>query len=323
MAIDERTKVTPFILEQQHFHNIAYNTLVDAINMIPNPYTGQIIYIISENRFYYYDKSSWVAMQVTASSISNLENKTFNVQYFEIIDSGTSGTLTPPQGGSWGDINSIALNQFGGGIDIFVSQTQDGYPTGESVPDSSSSDPTEVCAATLDLDGNWSLVGIPSTWPIALVYYYTVKLIHFDSSLAIGGLNGISQAGSNNEIYELQQLQTLDTNLIITASKNSNTTHSYLKGAGGSFMNQSPFVLPYDATITHISASTSSPATWQAEIHYNGMLIPGAFLNISTASTGFKHCVINVNAGTKIMLYCNGVDVPNPRIDCVFKRRKL
>lgn len=312
--------VTPFILRQRNFG--AYLTLGDAISEIAFPQAGLEVYIISEDAFYYYDGSSWIKEAVTAANLTTLENKLFNVQYFEIINSGTSGTLTPPQGGSWGSITSIAFDQFGGGIDIFVSQESGGYPTGSSVEDVSTSNPDDIVAATLDASGNWSLVGTPVSYPIALVYYYQVKLKDLNVIYSIGGLSGIAAGAiTADDVFELQQQQARDTNLNLTAGRNANVTNSYLRGVDGNFMNQTPFVIPYDAVLTHMSASTSANETWTAQLRSNGVLIPGATLTITGTDSAYSAYNINIPAGSKLSLYCNGTAISNPRVDCIFKRK--
>ena len=55
----------PFLLEQRNFSS--YNTLVDADNEIIFKTPGLEIYIISEDKFYYWDGSSWVEQNVSGA----------------------------------------------------------------------------------------------------------------------------------------------------------------------------------------------------------------------------------------------------------------
>lgn len=99
------------------------------------------------------------------------------------------------------------------------------------------------------------------------------------------------------------------------SSQSSAATDSYLRGGGNAFMNLSPFIVPFNATIIAISASTEVPETWTAEVHSGLSLIAGASLSISAAtsstSTGLS---INVNAGDPIELYVNGTNIQRPSI---------
>lgn len=309
----------PFILTQRPYGY--YTTLADAIAGIQFPAPGLEVYITSEDAFYYYNGTTWIKeeLQGGGAPVTNLENKLFNVQYFEIINSGTSGTLTPPQGGAWGDITTIALDQFGGGIDIFVSEEAFGYPTGESVEDISTPLVTDVVAATLDSSGNWNLVGTPDTYPIALVYYYKVKLVDMDSTYSIGGMNGFASTNLSADVYALQQQQALNASLVISAGRDANVTNSYLQNEG-TFMNITPVIAPYDCFLTEITVATNGNETWTAEVRDNGVLIPGASLVTIAAATNTGTYNIAIAAGTKLMIYCNGTAINRPKVNCIFKR---
>ena len=56
----------PFLLDQRDFSS--YNTLVDADNEIVFKTPGLEIYITSEDKFYYWDGSSWVLENISGAS---------------------------------------------------------------------------------------------------------------------------------------------------------------------------------------------------------------------------------------------------------------
>jgi len=107
----------------------------------------------------------------------------------------------------------------------------------------------------------------------------------------------------------------------VTATRNSVASNIYLSGPDGTFMNKSPFILPFDATLVYLSVATDGNETWTAEIHVNGVLKPGATLSITNNNASYGIYNIDFNAGDKIMLYCNGTAIFRPRINAIFIRR--
>lgn len=314
MAGNYEENISPGLLSQRNWST--YTTLGEANSAILFKTPGLEIYIISEDAFYYWSGSVWV--KETVSGSSTIDNKYFNVQYYEIINSGTSGTLTAPQGSGWGDKDTILLDQFGGGIDCFISTVQSGFPTGESIGDISTANLDDVVVATLNSSGNWVLIGTPAAYPIAIIYYYQVKLVDFDVTYSVGSVS--SSVLASEDLYAVEQKVQRESTVTISGARNSTVTDVYLQGPGNNFMNTSPFILPYDATLTQISISTNGAATWIAEIRNNGVLIPGAFISVIGISSTYASFNISISAGSEIMLFCNGTDIPNPRIDCIFKR---
>jgi hypothetical protein len=92
--------------------------------------------------------------------------------WFEQINSGTSGTFSAPAQGE------IVLDQWAAGVDALASTISSGVPTYIS--------PTTaggiIITATLDINGNWTLSGTPSAYPVAIVYVYKVKLKYLDQT---------------------------------------------------------------------------------------------------------------------------------------------
>jgi hypothetical protein len=106
------------------------------------------------------------------------------------------------------------------------------------------------------------------------------------------------------------------------AGRNQNATNIYLRHQQNIPMNISPAILPFDATLIAISASSQTAATWVAEVHEDGSLVTGAVLNISAADSGFRNdLAIDFSAGDKVQLFCSGSAVPGPHVEAVFRRR--
>lgn len=102
-----------------------------------------------------------------------------------------------------------------------------------------------------------------------------------------------------------------------SASNRKSVTNSYLKGAGNTFTNVTPYIAPFDCEITAISASSEFSETWSAEVHVNGSSIGS--LSIFSSDNGYASPLsISVNAGDKISLYCNGTTINGPSITVWF-----
>ena len=105
--------------------------------------------------------------------------------WFEQINSGTSGTLTPPAQAE------IVLDQWSAGVDALASTIASGIPAFVSPVTSGG----VIVTATLDSSGNWALSGTPSAYPVAIVYAYQVKFKFFDYTKQLGGYELIPAAG--------------------------------------------------------------------------------------------------------------------------------
>ena len=91
---------------------------------------------------------------------------------FEIINSGTSGTVTLPAN------STVILDDFGGTVDAVVSQVQNSKPSLQPSMDSD----TIVVATTFDSSGNWSFSSTPSSYPVIIMYRVRQTLANFDST---------------------------------------------------------------------------------------------------------------------------------------------
>jgi hypothetical protein len=98
-------------------------------------------------------------------------------------------------------------------------------------------------------------------------------------------------------------------------------TNSYVNALGGPATNESPYILPFDATLTHISTATNGNETWTAELRVGGTLVAGASLATVAASSNFASYNINFNAGDGVQFYVDGSSVSKPLINAFFKRR--
>lgn len=109
---------------------------------------------------------------------------------------------------------------------------------------------------------------------------------------------------------------------VINVGRNGLATGVYLRTSDGVLTNISPVVLPFDATLIAMSASSASAQTWTAEVHLLNVLVTGATLGLVTASSAYRNDLsINLNAGDKIEVFCNGVGVDRPDVNLVFRRR--
>lgn len=85
--------------------------------------------------------------------------------YVEQLDSGTSGTLAPPNGAR------IVLDQWDEEIDALLSADAGG-PTFEPPEDADG----DVVSVSLDAAGNWALSAAPSAFPVHLIYFAETEI---------------------------------------------------------------------------------------------------------------------------------------------------
>ena len=111
-----------------------------------------------------------------AARVTALEDKYVRALWFEQINSGASGTITPPAGGT------IVLDQWAAGIDAVTSTITTG-----TKPDfvSAKNAAGAIITATMDASGNWTISDTPSAYPIAIIYVYEVKLEDFNRTYAL------------------------------------------------------------------------------------------------------------------------------------------
>lgn len=103
--------------------------------------------------------------------LTSLGDKIVRSTRFLLINSGTSGTVTLPFA------SSVVLDDFGGTTDASISKVSDGKPTFENAVTSLGA----VVTTTFDSSGNYVLSGVPSSYPVAILYRVQQRFEDFDS----------------------------------------------------------------------------------------------------------------------------------------------
>src|SRR5688572_28425316 len=114
---------------------------------------------------------SAVDLSPVETRITTLENNEFKVAYSETI-SATTGTITKHTA------STIKLTELPGGLSAFVETIASGEPTGYS-PETAGGVPISV--TSFDASGNDTLSGIPSSYPVALIYIITIPAISWSN----------------------------------------------------------------------------------------------------------------------------------------------
>lgn len=178
--------------------------------------------------------------------------------WFASINSGTSGTISAPTGGT------IILDQWAAGVDALASNISGGLPDFTSPLTAGGA----VITATLDSSGNWTLSGTPASYPVALIYVYKVAFANFNVDQSIGGLeltqgvmNSLATAANDFIIasgagtFTKKTLAETKTILNLLLTQNSNAVGFTL--AGGALTKT--LTVSGDATVDQSVATTSSP----------------------------------------------------------------
>ena len=141
-----------------------------ALSVYRPPFDGYCVVTTDTDSIYVWNAatSTWVIQ----SNITNLENKYVRTTRFTSISSGTSGTVTLPPN------STVILDDFGGTTDAVTSQISGGFPTYTSALTSLGA----VVATTFNTSGNYVLSGVPSSYPIAIIFRVQQKLKDFDST---------------------------------------------------------------------------------------------------------------------------------------------
>ena len=101
--------------------------------------------------------------------ITNLENNEYKIIYWEAINSD-SGTITKPTN------STILLDSFQQGIDAVVETIVGGQPSGFSPLTSSGA---YVTVSSFNTSGTFTLSGVPSSYPVALVYIIKINALNY------------------------------------------------------------------------------------------------------------------------------------------------
>lgn len=102
------------------------------------------------------------------------DDYTFKAVWYYEVSSGTTGTVTRPAGGT------ILLDEFASGVDALCIGMSGvgGRPTWENVEES---DGTVVVVSAFDTSGNFTLSGNPTSFPVAVVFTYSVMVKYYDT----------------------------------------------------------------------------------------------------------------------------------------------
>lgn len=101
------------------------------------------------------------------------------VVWFEAVASGTAGTLSAPAGGT------LVADQWPDGTDALATELDAaGRPTWKTPRESGGS----LVTATLDVaTGAWTLSGTPASYPVGIVFAYTIAVADYDPDYALIG----------------------------------------------------------------------------------------------------------------------------------------
>lgn len=114
---------------------------------------------------------SWTGSGSTVDlRLTALEDRYVRSQRFALISSGTSGTVTLPTNAT------IILDSFGGTTDAVVTTVTSSRPNFAAATESDGT----VVATTFDSGGNYVLTGIPSAYPVALIYWVRLRFEDYD-----------------------------------------------------------------------------------------------------------------------------------------------
>jgi hypothetical protein len=237
------------------------------------------------------------------------------VLWFATISSGASGTLAPPSYGTiltdqWGTGNSALASQITSGVPNFISPR-----TAAGV----------VVTATLDSLGNWTLSGTPSTYPVAVVYVYAVKLKYFNYAYALEivelepwastvyvDASGFNKNLTTADVNVQHALATLDQLVIggggmtwsaITSDPNpAITQHGYLcDTSGGAFS----VTLPASPSVGDVIGIADGAGTFDTNnltIGRNGLniMILGEDMTVRKKNIGFELVYDGASQGWRI-----------------------
>lgn len=119
--------------------------------------------------------ASAASVAALTARVQTIEDTYYLCLYYETLISGTSGTVSVPAGGT------IVLDGFEGKADAIIVGSSNSFPVYDTVFTSGG----VAVAATMDASGNYTLVGIPASYPVSILYFYKVKELQYDSTKTI------------------------------------------------------------------------------------------------------------------------------------------
>lgn len=214
--------------------------------------------------------------------IANLENNEYKVTYFASIGAAT-GAITVPTGGT------ILLDQFYGGVDAYVSTIVNGQPTGVF--------PKTAGGVTVDVSsfaamGTYVLTGVPSAFPVALIYKLKIKALNW-ANLTTANILDMQEAdvvSTDNAITRFDGTKGNLQNSVITIDDNGKITTPGVTTS--TFTAKS---IEYDNTLNQwimydndsATAMNVGYETWFICLNNTGVSIPnGSCVYVSGASGG-------------------------------------
>lgn len=139
-------------------------------------------------------------------------------------------------------------------------------------------------------------------------------------SMSTGSVDGYVLTSDPVGNASWQTLENLNTFVMGGARNHSKASNIYLRSYDGATTLVAPLVLPFDCTLVAMSASSESNSSWSAEVHVSNILVAGANLTIISSNSAYADKNISFSAGTRMQLYCNGLNIPYPRINLFLRR---
>jgi hypothetical protein len=104
--------------------------------------------------------------------------------------------------------------------------------------------------------------------------------------------------------------------LQLNAGRSNNTTNTYLNNASGVPTDQEGYILPYDARLVALAATTRTVQTWDGEIHLLLTPVAGAVINVVAASaqTYILPSPIDFNANDELQFFGRGSSIDRPTL---------
>lgn len=288
----------------------------------------------------YQDFGAPVSTSLTISSFQNGTGLAFNASYI-IPDTAvitlSSDTSKPPTTvitipGRWLPGNRVEVSAHTG-TTVILDQMPEAslncrvwylisLPASVPIPVDYIEAPRFVAGSSLDTlddlylnqEGNETVYGI-KTFENQPVFNNSIKipLNAFDGYVLASDSVGSGTWQDPNVLFSNSDIFTVG-----AARNQAKASNIYLRTYDGATTLTSPFVTPFDCTLIAMSASTESNATWIAEVHVAQTVVPGATLSITSSNTAYSSTSVAFAAGTRIQLFCNGSNIPFPRVSLFF-----
>lgn len=102
----------------------------------------------------------------------------------------------------------------------------------------------------------------------------------------------------------------------------NNVSNVYLRGPGGTPMNLSGFVIPFNSTITSISMASRGVENWTLEVRKNNTAtVVASLVSVGVERAYADTLSVDMVAGDEVQFYCNGTSISDPSGSIVIRRR--